>query len=163
MRAEKIGTACFLTALMLAWFLVLDVLEVRLELSLLGWAAVAPFLLQPLLGRLTRATERHCSEAAELAGSRRAAAMLRHAAGEAERPLMTIVESCDRLQTRCRAEDLDFRRVSQEAAAIHHEAVQVREILSAPPRTAGDVRATRPLRTPLGRLTHQDRRTAEGA
>ena len=129
MNSHKIGTSCLMTALMLAWFLALDIAGVEPGLSLLGWAGVAPFLLHPLLGRLVDAVTQKVSTDVEWAAGRQSQAVLNYLRGEMDASIRTILDSCERLKVRLLASEVDWR-VSQEAAAIHCEAIRLHETIA---------------------------------
>ena len=138
LAAEKAGTACVLTALMLAWFLALDMAGVDLGVSLLVWAGLAPFLLYPLLGCLVRKSARLAEARADAAVRREKAAEMHDLCLRTETQIQTIADCCDRLLARSRAQDLDFGRANQEATAIGRELVRLQEELS---RAAAAARA----------------------
>jgi hypothetical protein len=134
LTAETIGTSCSITAISLAWFLALDIFGIDLGIALLGWLALSPILLYVLLRRLTAVVARRTETDLELTTSYRIHSALNYITGQAEPPLKTIIDCCDRLIDRCRAGDIDIGRVNQEADAIRYEVFHVRNALSRPSR-----------------------------
>ncbi|MFN2432041.1 MAG: hypothetical protein ABR599_04360 [Gemmatimonadota bacterium] len=123
---EKATTACLMTALNLAWFLALDILGARPELSLLGWAGAAPILLYPLLGRVAGVAQRRTESSV---CPQRTLGVLNFLRGQIDPSVRTILDCCGRLGARAREENGDWR-TGQEAATIHAETVRLHEALA---------------------------------
>jgi hypothetical protein len=130
MVTEKLTTSCLLTALMLVWFMGLDMLGVDLGISLITWAVAAPLLLYPLLGRLTRAAAQQAAQELEVAKSQKMAAVLNYLHGQMDQSVRSIMTSCSRLLAAARARDVDAAALGKEAASIHYEAIKLGDALS---------------------------------
>jgi hypothetical protein len=130
MVTEKLTTACLLTATMLGWFMSLDMLGVELGVSLVTWAVIAPLLLYPLLGRLTRNAASRARREMEIANSQKMLALLNYLHGQMDQSVRTMVASCARLIESSRAKQLDAEAVSKEAATIHYEVIKLGDVLS---------------------------------
>lgn len=136
MTPEKISTSCVFTALLLAWFLTLDVLGIEHGVALLGAAGVAPLLLHPLLGRLVRATATRKEQEVEATAARRTHAMLVYLRGQVDPSVRTILDCCSRITERSRgAGGAGF---SSEAATVHYEANRLQDAVARAAQTATD-------------------------
>ncbi|MBA2564755.1 MAG: hypothetical protein H0V09_04950 [Gemmatimonadetes bacterium] len=135
--AEKIGTSCAMTAIMLAWFLGLDIAGVEPGMSLLGWAAVAPFVLYPLLTRVVNSVMRKLEGRQHSAVAGRSNALLNYLRGQTDTSLRTIMDSCDRIKAHAASSDADWR-LAQEAATIHYEIMRLQEVISRAAQTAAE-------------------------
>ena len=133
LAAEKAGLACVFTALSLGWFLALDVAGVELGTALLAWVAAGPFLLYPLQTRVARGAVRAARVELEEAAAQRTSSLLHYLAAQTDPQVRAVLDACDRLQLRCRANQLDPGRVSQELSAIQYQVMRLRETVTKTP------------------------------